>query len=74
MAKKKPPQWEYVSSSNLREVLYKDGNLYVKFKSGSVYLYLDVPLAIYLALLSARSKGSYHYHHIRTSFPYRQVG
>lgn len=74
MAKKKPPQWEYVSSSNLREVLYKDGNLYVKFKSGSVYLYMNVPLYTYMALLSAKSKGRYHYYNIRNSFPYRQVG
>jgi hypothetical protein len=66
---------EPVDSSNLVSVGYDPNThiLEVEFKAGTVYEYKDVPLDIYTELMSAASKGSYHYRNIRMSFPYRKM-
>jgi len=64
-----------VKSSNLHSYAYSSLSkvLEVKFKSGAVYQYTGVPKHIWNALKAASSHGSYFYHNIRTSFPYRRV-
>ncbi len=66
---------ESVDSSNLVSVGYDPQThiLEIEFKKGTVYEYANVPLDIYTDLMSAVSKGSYHYRNIRMSFPYRQI-
>lgn len=59
-----------VESSNLSHVEY-DGaaeELRVWFHSGGPYTYLGVPQAAYDGLMSAPSKGSYFYRHIRDEY------
>jgi hypothetical protein len=67
---------EFVMSSNLDSVGYDpDASvLEIAFASGSVYQYSGVPRPIYLGLMSAASKGSYHHDYIRDCFPCRKVG
>ena len=41
--------------------------LEIEFHSGKVYRYFDVPLGIYVKLLSAASKGSYFEAHVKNA-------
>jgi hypothetical protein len=47
--------------------------LWLEFRSHAVYCYLDVPAAVYHALLEADSKGAYFNRHIRGCFPYQRA-
>jgi hypothetical protein len=47
--------------------------LQLEFCSRAVYLYLDVPAAVYQALLEAPSKGRYFNASIRGRYRYRQL-
>lgn len=66
---------EPVQSSNLVSVGYLESVelLEIEFHGGRVYQYYNVPKAVYQALMNASSHGSYHYHNIRTDYPYVQV-
>lgn len=48
-----------VKSSNVKAVGYAGGNLLVKFGSGAVYKYLEVPQSVYDGLIGAESKGRF---------------
>jgi hypothetical protein len=48
-----------VKSSNVDSVGYNDGQLDIKFKSGSIYRYFDVPKDVYEALMRSKSIGKY---------------
>lgn len=60
-------EWVFVISSNLAAVAYDAelGRLWVRFRNpgrkGGRGYYEGVPLPVYEALLSAPSKGRYHY-------------
>ena len=64
-----------VSSSNLESVGYdaNDEILEIKFHSGGVYQYLNVPLEKYESLMSASSKGSYFSRAIKDRYRYRKI-
>ncbi|MGI4743123.1 MAG: KTSC domain-containing protein [Janthinobacterium lividum] len=64
-----------VRSSNISSVGYDADTrtLEVEFHSGSIYQYSRVPEAVYRALMSARSHGSYFNDHIRDEYVTRQV-
>lgn len=74
-----PETWQYppeaVSSSNLAMVAYDAPHrlMQVTFHSGAIYNYRTIPESEYLALMRAPSKGRYHYHRIRCSFPYEEI-
>ena len=61
-----------VESSTLLSLAYDETCelLQLEFRSGSIYQYFGVPLAVYEALLGALSKGNYFNSAIRGSFPY----
>lgn len=63
-----------VASSNLGEVGYEGGNLYVRFRSGGLYVYSGVPPATHAALMGAASKGSYLHRFVKPFHPCRRVG
>lgn len=65
---------QFVSSSNLVSVGYDvdDQILEIEFKS-STYRYFGVPQYVYDELMSADSKGGYHYQYIRTAYEYERV-
>jgi len=64
-----------VDSSNIHSVGYdpSTGTLEVEFHGGSVYEYSDVPEAVYQALMSASSKGSYLNRQVKPRYRFRQL-
>ena len=64
-----------VESSTLATVAYDEIRelLQLKFCSGAVYEYFDVPAAVHEALLDAPSKGRHFNQCILGRFPYRVV-
>jgi len=79
VATKDPLEQTQFSSSNLNEGLYDFGEreLYLSFKrdegQNSQYVYVDVPAAVWEALTSASSHGSYHYDNIRLEYGYLEI-
>jgi len=65
-----------VSSSNIQSIGYDPeiNVLEIRFHSGGVYQYSNVPDMVYNALMNASSHGKYFYHNIRKAYPYRRVG
>lgn len=63
---------EAVESTTMRSVGYdvRGKILEIEFQSGEVYQYLDVPVAIYEQLQSAKSKGQYFNSEIRDDYAY----
>jgi|APGre2960657373_1045057.scaffolds.fasta_scaffold14261_2 hypothetical protein len=66
-------KWVKVKSSNLSKVAYDkaDKELYVEFKSGSKYSYIDVSNKKFESLLNAESKGTYFSTKIKPNHDYR---
>ena len=64
-----------VSSSNISAIGYEGTTLYVRFNSGALYAYYDVPESLYRSLMSASSHGSYLDAHVKKAgYRYAQVG
>lgn len=59
-----------IKSSNIAKVGYDDdsGSLGVEFVSGGVYLYKNVPKALYTGMIGAKSAGIYFSANIRHKF------
>jgi len=55
----KQPTLTNVKSSNVDAIGWKEGSLYVRFKSGGTYRYVDVPEAVYHQGLGAESPGKW---------------
>lgn len=68
--------WVPVESSVLAAARYsrRERPLYLKFRSGAVYRYLDFPQDQYSEFLEADSKGQYFNGQIRDCFQCQQVG
>lgn len=68
-------QRQPVQSSNVASVGYDDGSriLEVEFHGGGVYHYLNVPEAVYHALISASSIGSYLNANIKTRYQFTKI-
>lgn len=47
--------------------------LEIRFESGRIYQYYDVPEDIYEGMLAAESKGKYFNSHIRGKFAYQEI-
>ena len=64
-----------VESSCLASIAYEAGarTLEVEFRKGAVYRYLDVPAALYDALMQAPSIGRFFASSIRNHFQYARV-
>lgn len=63
-----------VSSSNISSIGYEGTTLYVRFHSGGLYAYYDVPIAEYNGLMAASSHGSYLANHIKGKYRYQRIG
>lgn len=75
-------KWIGVSSSNLYQVMFVPYNdriagdankLYIRFRSGSMYVYYNVRRDVWEALLSARSKGRFHHRRIKWSYRFARL-
>lgn len=75
----KGPKMVPVESSNIAAAGYtpgpdgKPGNLYVDFKTGSRYVYEDVPAEEVAALLAAESPGQYHARRIKGVYGFHKA-
>jgi KTSC domain len=69
------PPMAYVDSSNIEAIGYDEANreLYVQFRNGRTYVYIDVPSELHRELLDADSKGSYFNRAIRPNFEFREL-
>lgn len=63
----------YVNSSDLNTVEYNQGILRIRFNSGGIYDYYNVPITVYQELLNASSKGKYFHAHIKNVYPFNKV-
>jgi lysyl-tRNA synthetase class 2 len=65
----------YVQSSVMTRVEYDEeaSELDITFASGKTYRYRDVPLAIYVDLLDAASKGQFFNDAIKDAFAFAEV-
>ena len=52
-------QWVSVISSNISEVAYNEGSLFVAFNKGGIYQYDDVPIEVFNNLIYSSSVGEY---------------
>jgi KTSC domain len=64
-----------LQSNTLASVVYHAAKrrLEIEFRTGTRYLYFQVPSERYQQLLNAESKGAYFNHHIRNHFPYQRL-
>jgi hypothetical protein len=64
-----------VSSSNLRSVGYESNSstLEIKFRSGGLYQYYNVPLSVYIGLMDASSHGKYFHRNIKGKYGYCKI-
>lgn len=62
-----------VQSSNIEKIGYNEEfkNLYIKYKSGRVYAFENVPKELYESLDKAESKGSFMNSNIKNKFNYK---
>lgn len=68
-------RWRTLISSDISAVSYSRTHkiLLVEFHSGAQYAYKDVPYALYLRLLRAKSHGQFFHQHIKDKFDYQQI-
>ncbi len=67
------PKMISVESSNLDSVGYDGQNLFVEFRSGSIYVYYGVPKQLYNELLDANSKGIFLNRNIKDIYPFEKI-
>ncbi len=68
-------EWVAVDSGLFTAAAYRKEKrqLYVRFREGDIYRYLDCPLPVYEEFLTAESKGRYFSHKIRNRFRHELV-
>jgi len=69
-------QWHSVSSSNVAAIRYdgNDNTLYVRFNSGAVYPYFNVPFSVFKGFLEAPSKGKFLHWAIKPNYATKTGG
>ncbi len=67
-------EMQFVESSNIEQVGYDADSmeLHIQFKNSGLYVYLEVPLAIYESLMNADSKGSFFNREIKKVFRFEK--
>ena len=63
-----------VSSSNISSIGYEGSTLHIRFHSGGLYSYYNVPLSVYNGLMSAGSKGRYFHANIKGRYGDTRIG
>lgn len=63
-----------VSSSNISSIGYEGSTLHIRFHSGGLYAYYNVPLSVYNGLMSAGSKGRYFHANIKGRYGDTRIG
>jgi hypothetical protein len=67
--------WQLVDSTVFTAAAYLPAKhiLYLRFRSGELYRYLNFPPELYRGFLAADSKGQYFAHNIRDRFTYEHL-
>lgn len=63
-----------VSSSDISSIGYEGSTLHIRFHSGGLYAYYNVPLSVYNGLMSAGSKGRYFHENIKGRYGDTRIG
>ena len=63
-----------VSSSDISSIGYEGSKLHIRFHSGGLYAYYNVPLSVYNGLMSAGSKGRYFHANIKGRYGDTRIG
>lgn len=63
-----------VSSSEIASVGYENGTLHIRFHSGGLYQYTNVPASLYQGLIAAASKGRYFHANIKGRYGDHRIG
>ena len=68
-------EWRSFESKSLAASAYDDEKriLYLRFRSGEVYRYFEVPEEQYREFLDAESRGRHFLSHIRNRFRYQRL-
>lgn len=69
------PEMIPVSSSDIESIGYdeQNQNAYVRFLSGTLYVYMGVPRHEFQNLLEASSHGSYLHYNFKNVYPYERI-
>lgn len=59
-----------VKSSDIASIGYEGSILYVRFNSGGMYAYPNVPESLYRALMEAPSHGKFFAANIKNRYPF----
>jgi hypothetical protein len=62
-----------VSSSNISSIGYANDTLYIRFNSGALYAYYNVPYSIYVSLMNASSHGKFFAENIKNTYRYNRI-
>jgi hypothetical protein len=63
-----------VSSSDISSIGREGSTLHIRFNSGGLYAYYNVPSSVISELLSAGSHGKYFHANIKGHYAYEQIG
>jgi hypothetical protein len=63
-----------VISSDIASIGYENGILHIRFNSGGLYEYSNVPISVYNGLMSAGSHGKYFHAYIRGKYGDHKIG
>ena len=63
-----------VVSSDIDSIGYEYGTLHIRFNSGGLYRYSNVPESIYNGLMSASSHGKYFHAYIKGKYGDTRIG
>ena len=63
-----------VSSSDIASVGYEGTTMYIRFHSGGLYAYHNVPPSVYTGLMNASSHGQYFHAHIKGRYGDTRIG
>ena len=63
-----------VISSDIASIGYENEIMHIRFHSGGLYKYSNVPVSLYNALMSAESHGKYFHAHIRGRYGDTKIG
>ena len=62
-----------VKSSNIDSVGYENENLYIKYQSGAIYKYKNVPKVIYESFIDSDSKGRFMNSEIKNKYLFERL-
>lgn len=63
----------YVTSSNIDQLGYYQGTLFIQFKSGAAYKYDQAPYHVYQILAKAESVGSAFHRFVKGRYRYTKL-